>query len=182
MYATLENLKEFLEESVCKEVKFKRMETDEYGKPIYTKVHPDVYIFDGLISYNETKMPYIRLYATASYNANATILDVDLSIFVKNDGLYSYRYDEEGNQLADYNFEPNDAEVWLDAITLAQTILRALLNSEVERKFLINKETDIQIIPMKSEYVGDGIAQVDMKFEIMIPPYPIIPSTEEFLL
>ena len=173
MYQFLRGFRDFIRDNVCKQIELKRIERDEYEKPIYTRVNPEVYLFDEIISIGETKMPYIKIYATSTNSAINKILDITLGIFVKNDGIYSYQYDNEGNQLADYNLKPDDQSAWMDAWGIAGKIERELLSNGL-KVYPLGQNVDI--IPSEDEWVGNGIAQIDVKFQIELPPTPITNS------
>lgn len=181
MYKELENFKNFLENTVCKRIKLKQIIEDECGKYIYQRVPPNVYIFDELISYNETKMPYIKIYASEQSNIEQTILNITLDIFVKNDGIYSKKYDEQGNELADYKIEVDDEVVWRDAIVLAEMIKEELLNLKFPVDFVFNNDKSIEITPAQTDYTGNGIAQISMKFDLTYLPAPITSKGIDYL-
>ncbi len=174
MYFKLRQLKTKIEDEVCKGMEIKRIEFDDFGNQVYTTVEPLVFLFDETVAYRESKMPYICISAKSLSFTDRTDIHVDLKIMVKNDGLITKKFDDEGNQLVDTNFKPNDFMSYESALAIAEKCRMVLLSTNN-----LGIVSDSQGLRMSLEfddtdYTGDGIACAVLKFIVRTKPFTFV--------
>lgn len=171
IFFTLTKLKERLEEIFEGQNNYKRLEYDEATKEsIYQRLPPEIFLFDNLISYKESKMPYVCIEGNSRQCVDVTKIDVTLRIVTKNDGILSWKYDEFGNKLNEHEFEPDDTACFLDVISISEKIQMELLKKS-PLPIEPNDGVLIQSKFIKEDFTGNGIACMELYFTLVAPNY-----------